>query len=41
VLFRELLSVIKQQLFTNIDIAESNEFDTMFAIDEHDLGFAV
>jgi hypothetical protein len=40
-LFRKLLPVVKQQFFAHIDIAESDEFDAVFAIDEHDLGFAV
>jgi hypothetical protein len=40
-LFRKFLAVIKQQFFTNVDIAESDELDTMFAVDEHNLGFAV
>lgn len=40
-LLGELLAVVEEQFLANIDIAESDEFDAVFAIDEHDLGFAV
>jgi len=31
-LLGELLAVVKEQLFTSVDITESNEFDPMFAV---------
>jgi len=41
VLICELLSVIEQQFLTFTYITEGQEFNSMFAIDEEDLCFAV
>lgn len=40
-LLGELLAVIKEELFADVDVPESEEFDAVLAIDEDNLRFAV
>ena len=41
VLLGKLLAVVEEQFFADVDVAKSDEFDPMLAVDEHDFGFTV
>ena len=37
----EFLTVVEEEFFADVDVAQRDEFDAVFAVDEHDFGFAV
>jgi len=41
VFLSELFTVVEEEFFADVDVAQRDEFDAVFAVDEHDFGFAV